>query len=86
MGLLLQKIISYYLIHHPQTYSNYKGGPTSKYLIGITVHGYICYISDGYGGRVTDQYITEDCGTSDNLIMQKMKGWRIAIFIWMDSV
>ncbi len=39
-----------------------------KYLIGITPHGFISFISEGYSGRVTDKYITEDCGILENLL------------------
>lgn len=51
-----------------QTYSSYKGKNTAKYLIGITPHGFISHISDGYGGRVSDKHITENCGILDNLL------------------
>lgn len=50
------------------TYSDYKHGHTVKYLIGITPHGLISYISTGWGGRTSDKKITEECGVLENLI------------------
>ena len=40
----------------------------AKYLICITPQGVIGYISDGYGGRASDKYITEHCGFLDRLL------------------
>ena len=48
-----------------QTWSNYK---TVKYLIGITPQGTISFISKGWGGRVSDQYLTEKCGLLEKLL------------------
>lgn len=45
-----------------ETYSNYKGRHTMKYLIGITPQGTISFISKGWGGRSSDKRITENCG------------------------
>ena len=42
------------------TWSNYKSHNTGKYLIGITPQGTICFISKGWGGRASDQHITEN--------------------------
>ena len=38
-----------------------------KLLIGISPQGAISYISKGWGGRVSDVYLTEHCGILDNL-------------------
>ncbi|XP_063971493.1 uncharacterized protein LOC135158125 [Lytechinus pictus] len=41
------------------TWSSYKHNNTVKYMIGITPQGLISYISKGWGGRVSDKYLTE---------------------------
>ena len=41
------------------TWSSYKHHNTVKYLIGIIPQGVISYISNGWGGRVSDKYLTE---------------------------
>ena len=48
------------LLDRCSTYSNYKSRPTAKFLIGITPQGTISYISQAYGGRSSDVFITED--------------------------
>ena len=51
-----------------QTWSNYKQHNTVKLLIAITPQGTISYISKAWGGRVSDKYITEQCGILDELL------------------
>ncbi|XP_062401089.1 uncharacterized protein LOC134092302 [Sardina pilchardus] len=51
-----------------QTYSKYKAHNTMKYLIGITPQGVISFISRGWGGRATDNFITANSGFLDNLL------------------
>lgn len=51
-----------------QTYSNYKHHNTVKFLIGIAPQGVITFISRGWGGRVSDQHLTENCGILDHLL------------------
>lgn len=50
-----------------QTYSNYKGGNTVKFLIGIAPQGVITFISDGWGGRTSDKHLTEHSGFLEHL-------------------
>ena len=45
-----------------QTWSNYKSHNTAKYLIAITPQGTVSFISKGWGGRVSDQHLTTECG------------------------
>ena len=51
-----------------QTWSNYKHHNTVKFLIGIEPQGCISFISKGWGGRVSDKHLTENCGILDNMI------------------
>lgn len=43
-------------------YSQHKHGYTVKFLIGIAPNGQVSFISDCYGGRTSDAFITTDCG------------------------
>lgn len=56
------------LLARAQTYSSYKHHNTVKYLIGITPQGTVSFISDGWGGRVSDKHLTENCGLLNHLI------------------
>ena len=47
-----------------QAWSNYQHRNT---VIGITPQGSISFISKEWGGRVSDQHLTEKCGLLDNL-------------------
>ena len=51
-----------------QTFSSYKHHNTIKILIGITPQGTISYVSDAWGGRTSDKYLTENCGFLEHLI------------------
>lgn len=50
-----------------QSYSTYKHRTTIKYLIGITTTGVIIFISDAFGGRASDKFITMKSALLDNL-------------------
>ena len=50
-----------------QTWSNYKHHNTIKFLIGISPQGAIVFILRGWGGRVSDQHLTEHCGILEYL-------------------
>ena len=56
------------LMPRAQTWSNYKKHNTCKYLIGITPQGSISFISKGWGGRVSDVHLTENCGLLSKLL------------------
>ena len=49
------------------TWSQYKHYNTAKYLISIAPQGLISFISNGYGGRVSDKQIVETSGYLLNL-------------------
>ncbi|XP_076137437.1 uncharacterized protein LOC143119707 [Alosa pseudoharengus] len=51
-----------------QSYSHYKHNTTMKFLIGITPQGSISFISKGWGGRVSDKHVTDNCGILDKLL------------------
>ena len=44
------------------TFSNYKNHNTAKALVGITSSGAVCFISDLYGGNISDKKLTVECG------------------------
>ena len=62
-------------IEHPSNllaraciWSSYKHHNTIKLLIGITPQGVVSYISDAWGGRVSDKLLTEHCGILNKLL------------------
>ncbi|XP_051158519.1 uncharacterized protein LOC127279903 [Leptopilina boulardi] len=58
------------LLTAAQCWSHYKHHETVKVLIGITPQGTISFISEAFGGRISDKQITKDSGILDHLIPQ----------------
>ena len=56
------------LMARAQTYSNYKHHNTVKVLTGITPQGTISFVSEAWGGRTSDKFLTENCGILKNLL------------------
>lgn len=50
-----------------QTWSQYKNCNTVKYLIGCTPNGLVSFISQGYGGRISDKALVENSNLLDIL-------------------
>ena len=50
------------------TWSSYKHHNTVKVLLGTAPQGVISYVSETWGGRVSDKHITEHCGILDKII------------------
>lgn len=51
-----------------ETYSNYKSHNTVKYLVVISPHGQIMFISNAFGGRASDKFIVEKTGFMNYLL------------------
>ena len=56
------------LMARAQTYSNYKSHNTVKILVGITPQGSISFVSNAWGGRTSDKYLTDNCGFLKKLL------------------
>ena len=67
------------LMARAQTNSNYKHHNTVKYLIGIA-QGVITFISKGWGGRVSDQHLTENFRILENFFLET-KCWLTVVLM-----
>ena len=56
------------LMARAQTFSSYKHHNTVKVLIGISPQGMISFVSEAWGGRTSDKFLTENFGFLRNLL------------------
>ena len=55
------------------TFSSYKNSNIFKASIVISPSGALCFISDLYGGNISDKRLTSECG-----ILEYLKRWRFS--------
>ena len=74
------------LLARAQTFSSYKHHNTAKVLIGITPQGTISFVSNSWGGRTSDKYLTQNCGILGKLLPGDLiladRGFTIQESVW----
>ena len=75
------------LLARAQTFSNYKHHNTVKVLIGITPQGTASSVSEAWGGRTSDRFLTENCGFLKNLVPGDLvladRGFTVNEEVWL---
>lgn len=78
------------LLARAQTFSNYKHHNTVKVLIGITPQGTVSFVSETWGGRTSDKFLTENCRFLNNLVPGDLvladRGFTVHEEVWFRQV
>lgn len=78
------------LLARAQTFSNYKHHNTVKVLIGITPQGTVSFVSETWGARTSDKFLTENCRFLNNLVPGDLvladRGFTVHEEVWFRQV